>query len=141
MGVSRGLGMPLIVRPGQGSDYGMGRMRSVFHADGAKTDNRYSVSEWWLEPRTSGVGTHAHADGHIFHVLAGTLSLVIDGERTEAPRGSYVVIPGGVEHGFENRGAEHCRFTSINAPAGFEQKMPDIVAWFAKAPHRDLEDA
>lgn len=118
----------------------MGRMRAVFYADGAETDNRYSLSEWWLEPRTPGPGAHSHSDDHIFRVLAGTLSLFIEGERTDVPPGSYAVIPGGVTHYFENHGSEKCGFISINAPAGFEQKMPGIVQWFAENPLGDVAD-
>jgi quercetin dioxygenase-like cupin family protein len=131
----------LIVRPDQGRKYDMGRMRAVFFADGDETDARYSISEWWLEPRTRGPGAHSHPEDHIFHVLTGTLSLLMDGGRTDAPRGSYALIPGGVTHDFENHGAEECGFISINAPAGFEQKMPKIVEWFAENPLGDVADA
>jgi hypothetical protein len=30
----------------------MGRIQSVFKADGAETADRYSISEWWLDPET-----------------------------------------------------------------------------------------
>ncbi|MEO8306968.1 MAG: cupin domain-containing protein [Pseudomonadota bacterium] len=132
---------PLIVRPEQGRKYDMGRMRAVFFADGAETASRYSISEWWLEPRTRGPGTHSHADDHIFYVIVGTLSMFIDGERNDAPRGSYALIPGGIPHDFENRGEEECGFISINVPAGFEQMMPRIVQWFRENPLGDVADA
>jgi quercetin dioxygenase-like cupin family protein len=119
----------------------MGRMRATFFADTAETSAKYSISEWWLDPRTPGPGTHFHEDDHIFYVLTGTLSLLIDGQRTEATRGSYVLIPGGFPHDFENRGTETCGFISINTPAGFEQKMPGIVAWFADNPLGKVADA
>lgn len=131
---------PLIVGSDQGRPYDMGRMRAVFYADGAETDGRYSISEWWLEPNTGGPESHAHADDHIFRVLMGTLSLFIDGVQTDASRGTYAVIPGGVSHYFENRGTKECGFISINVPAGFEQKMPDIVQWFAEKPLGALSD-
>jgi mannose-6-phosphate isomerase-like protein (cupin superfamily) len=115
-------------------------MRAIFFADGAETDSRYSISEWWLEPRTRGPGIHAHPDDHIFYVLVGTVSLVIDGERTDAPRGSYVLIPGGVPHDFENRGTDECGFISINAPGGFEQMMPRIVKWFVENPAGEVTE-
>jgi quercetin dioxygenase-like cupin family protein len=115
-------------------------MRAIFLADGEETDARYSISEWWLEPRTRGPGTHAHSDDHIFYVLAGTVSLLIDGEWTDATRGSYALIPGGVPHDFENRGSEECGFISINAPGGFERSMPGIVRWFADHPLADVAD-
>jgi quercetin dioxygenase-like cupin family protein len=132
---------PLIVRPAEGRTYEMGRMRAVFFADGSETSDRYSISEWWLQPRTRGPGAHAHPDDHIFYVLAGTLSILIDGERSDAPQGSYAVIPGGTRHDFENRGTEQCGFISINTPAGFEKMMPPIVQWFAENPLGDVADA
>jgi quercetin dioxygenase-like cupin family protein len=49
---------------------------------------------------------HAKPEDRIFYVLAGTLSLCLDGEWMDAPRGSYAVIPGGIAHDFENRGAD-----------------------------------
>jgi mannose-6-phosphate isomerase-like protein (cupin superfamily) len=128
-----------VVAPGQGRKYNMGRMRAIFFADGEETGGRYSSSEWWLEPRTHGAGTHAHADDHIFYVLAGTVSLIIHGERTDALRGSYALIPGGVPHAFENRGSEVCGFISINAPAGFEQSMANVKR-FAKHPLQQVAD-
>lgn len=132
---------PLLVRPGEGRAYDMGRMRAVFFADGEETDDRYSISEWWLEARTEGPGVHSHPDDHIFCVLEGTLSLLIDGKRAEAPRGSYALIPGGVSHDFDNPGGEACRFISINVPAGFEQMMPKLVKWFADKPLGDVTTA
>jgi len=132
---------PLIVMPGQGRKYDMGRMRAVFLADGEETADRYSISEWWLDPRTRGPGAHSHPDDHVFYVLTGTLSLFIDDERTDAPRGSYAVIPGGVRHDFENHGESECGFISINAPAGFEQMMPGIVEWLGKNPLGRVADS
>lgn len=125
---------PIVVLPSQGRKYDMGRMRAVFFADSKETQDRYSISEWWLEPQTPGPGAHAHAADHIFYVITGTLSLEIDGERMDAPRGSYAVIPGGTRHDFSNHGDQECGFISINVPAGFEADMPGIVAWFARNP-------
>ncbi len=128
----------LVVRPDEGRAYDMGRMRAVFFADGDQTDHRYSISEWSLEARTEGPGAHSHPDDHVFYVLEGTLSLLIDGQRADAPRGSYALIPGGVSHDFDNPGAEACRFISINVPAGFEQMMPQLVEWFRDNPLGDV---
>jgi hypothetical protein len=38
----------------------MGRIAAIFKADGTETQGRYSISEWWLEPRTQGPGAHSH---------------------------------------------------------------------------------
>ncbi len=130
----------LVVKAGEGRTYNMGRMRAVFFADGEDTDARYSISEWWLEPRTEGPGAHSHAEHHILYVLAGTLTLRIDEARTDAARGAYALIPGGVQHDFENHGADECGFISINAPGGFEQMMPQLVQWFKANPLGDVQE-
>ena len=128
----------LILAPGQGRTYSMGRMRAVFMADNAETDSRYSISEWWLDPHTNGPGTHAHPEDHVFYVIEGTVSIVIDGEWSHAVRGSYALIPGGTPHNFENRDNQRCGFISINVPGGFELVMPRIVQWFAANPLGDV---
>lgn len=127
----------LILPPGQGRLYSMGRMRAIFIADTVETDSRYSVSEWWLEPNTKGPGSHSHPEDHVFYVVEGTVSIAIDGEWSHAVRGSYALIPGGTPHYFENHGSVRCGFISLNVPGGFELKLPGIVEWFAENPLGD----
>ncbi len=118
----------------------MGRMSAIFKADGPETQLGYSISEWWLEPNTRGPGVHAHPDDHVFYIIAGTLSLVLAGQWSQVARGSYVLIPGGTAHDFENRGATRMGFISINVPGGFENKMPRIVAAFADNPPGNVSE-
>ena len=49
----------VVLAPGEGRSYDMGRIQAVFKADGTETDGGYSISEWWLEPNTTGPGTTA----------------------------------------------------------------------------------
>jgi hypothetical protein len=48
-------------------------MHAVFKADGAETEDRYCVSEWWLEAGDSGPGPHSHEDNV---VMAHQISLM-----------------------------------------------------------------
>ncbi|WP_217705448.1 cupin domain-containing protein [Peristeroidobacter soli] len=123
-----------IVPPGQGRVYPMGKMRAVFKADLGETDTRYSISEWWLEPNTTGPGAHSHPEDHVYYVIEGQLSVFFDGAWSQAARGSYILIPGGTAHDFQNRGTQPVGFMSINVPGGFEKQMPGIVEWFAANP-------
>jgi len=118
---------PTIVPPEGGRVYPMGRMRAVFKADGEETAGAYSISEWWLEPRTYGAPVHLHEEDHVYYVIAGTLSVSAEGAWSDAVQGSYVLIPGGTPHSFENRGAAAAGFISFNSPGGFEERVPDIA--------------
>lgn len=128
----------LIVAADRGRRYSMGRMSAIFKADCAETESRYSISEWWLEPNTKGPGTHSHPEDHIFYVIEGSLNLFMDGEWYLAERGAYAIIPGGTPHTFENRGDARCGFMSLNAPGGFELRMPGIVEYLAEHPLGDV---
>jgi quercetin dioxygenase-like cupin family protein len=127
----------VVLAPGEGRAYPMGRIAAVFKADGAETAGRYSISEWWLEPRTRGPGAHAHPEDDIFYVLEGTMSFLVAGDWIDAPKGAFVLVPGGVIHDFENRGAARAGVLNVSVPGGFEEDMPPIRQWFAEHPPGD----
>jgi mannose-6-phosphate isomerase-like protein (cupin superfamily) len=112
----------------------MGRIAAVFKADETETDSRYSISEWWLEPHTKGPGAHSHDEDDIFYVIEGTMSVLVDEQWLDAERGSFVLIPGGVTHDFENRGEVRAGVLNFSVPGPFEPHMPDIAAWFKDNP-------
>ena len=78
---------PVVLGPGEGRSYPMGRIAALFKADGAETQDRYSISEWWLEPHTQGPGTHSHSEDDIFYVIEGTMSVLVGGTWTHAEKG------------------------------------------------------
>lgn len=125
---------PVVLPPGGGRSYPMGRIQAVFKADGAESGNRYAISEWWLEPRTTGPGAHAHAEDDVFYVLAGTMSFLLGDAWLDAPTGSFVLVPAGITHDFENRGDVRAGVLNFSAPGGFEPAMPAISAWFSEHP-------
>jgi mannose-6-phosphate isomerase-like protein (cupin superfamily) len=128
---------PIVLAPGQGRAYPMGRISAVFKADEAETESRYSVSEWFLEPHTQGPGTHSHPEDDLFYVIEGTMSVLVGEEWIEAPRGSFVLVPGGVAHDFENRGSVRAGILNFSSPGPFEPEMRGIAEWFAKYPPKD----
>lgn len=128
---------PVVLGPGEGRAYPMGRIAAVFKADGGQTQSRYSISEWWLEPHTAGPGAHSHAEDDVFYVIAGTMSLRVGDRWIDAPPGSFVLVPGGLTHDFENRGAERAGVLNLSVPGGFESDMPAIAQWFAEHPPKD----
>ena len=102
---------PIILGPGEGRAYALGAMSAVFKADEAETAATYSISEWFLEPHSSGPGPHSHADhDDIFYVIEGVMSLLVGDDWVDAGVGSFVRAPAGVTHDFANRTVFHpCR--------------------------------
>jgi mannose-6-phosphate isomerase-like protein (cupin superfamily) len=125
---------PIFLLPGEGRSYAMGPISSLFKVDGDETAGGYSISEWWLEPFTKGPGAHNHDEDDVFFVLEGTMSFLIGKEWMDAPKGSFVLAPGGTTHDFENRGAVRAGILNISVPGNFEQHMPGIVSWFEEHP-------
>ena len=127
----------IVLAPGGGRAYPMGRLRSIFKADGKETAGTYSVSEWWLDPNTAGPGAHSHDEDHVYYVLEGTMSVRLGKRWVEAGKGAFILIPGGVVHDFENRSAGPAGILSFNNRGGFEDRMAGISEWFAEHPAGD----
>lgn len=122
---------PIVLGPDEGRAYAMPAMRAVFKADGAETGDRYSISEWWVEPHSPGPGAHSHeANDEIFYVIEGTASLLVGDRWIDAPRGSFFFIPAGTTHDFANRSDTRMGLFNVFVPGGFETNMPSIVQWF-----------
>jgi mannose-6-phosphate isomerase-like protein (cupin superfamily) len=128
---------PIVLGPGEGRSYPMGRISALFKADGDESAGLYSISEWWLEPHTQGPGAHAHPEDDVFYVLEGTMSFLVGDEWVDASAGSFVVAPGGVTHDFENRGDVRAGALNVSAPGNFEEAMPAISEWFLEHPPGD----
>ena len=121
--------------PGEGRAYSLGKMRAVFKADHGESDERYAISEWWLEPGCTGPGAHLHEENEeIFYVLEGTASILVGEDWRTLGKGSFLRIPAGVMHDFENRSDAPMGLLNIFMPGGFEKFMPSIVQWFADNP-------
>lgn len=132
---SKSIIQPIIIAPNQGRTYSMGRMSAVFKADLNETNSTVSVSEWWLEPNTEGPHKHSHPETHVYYVIDGTLAIYLQNQGwMNATKGSYIYIPGGSEHSFENRSNHRVGFISFNAPGGFEASLPSIVDYFQAHP-------
>ncbi|MET0144931.1 MAG: cupin domain-containing protein [Ilumatobacteraceae bacterium] len=126
--------VPVVLAPGAGRRYDMGRIQAVFKADGTETTGGYSISEWWLEPETTGPGPHSHPEDDTFYVLDGTMSVLVGDRWIDAPRGSFVLVPGGTLHDFENRGPTRAGVLNFSHPGDFEPHMASIVEWFRDHP-------
>ena len=124
---------PVRLDPGGGREYAMGPVRAVFKADGDETAQAYSISEWWLEANSTGPGAHSHPEDDVFFVIEGTMSILIDDKWIDAPVGSFVLVPGGTTHDFQNRSDARAGVLNFT-PGEFESAMPGIAEWFQHNP-------
>lgn len=125
----------LILLKGEGRTYKCGSMTAIFKADENETDEKYSVSEWWLKPNSGGPGAHLHEDNtEVFYVIEGVVSILIGDQWIDAPKGAFIRIPAKTMHDFENRTNETAAVLNFYIPGGFERNMPSIVKWFEENP-------
>lgn len=123
----------LFVPPGGGRAYDLGPLHSRFLADGVESGDRYCVSEWWLEAGQPGAGAHAHeSNEELFYVLEGTMSFRAGEEWIDAPRGSFLRVPAGTTHDFQNRSDARAGVLNVFLPGGFEALMPGLLAYVAE---------
>ena len=121
----------LILTKGQGRVYNCGTMTAIFKADENETNEKYSISEWWLEPNSSGPGAHIHEDNdEVFYVLEGTISILVGDRWVEAEKGTFLRIPPKTIHDFKNQTNQKTGVLNFFIPGGFERNMPAIVNWF-----------
>ncbi len=125
---------PIVLPPGGGRRYDMPGIRATFKADGAETADAYSISTWRLDPHCTGPGAHDHPEDDVFVVTEGVMSLFVGGEWVDAPVGTFVLVPGGATHDFENRSDAPATVLNISAPGAFEPRMPGIAEWFEQHP-------
>lgn len=67
------------------------------------------------------LGLHRHAPAEVYHVVEGAGTVVLGGEEHAVGAGSAVFIPGDVEHGVQNTGAEVLRFFYAFAVDSFDE--------------------
>lgn len=121
----------IILTKGEGRVYNCGTMSAIFKADENETNEKYSVSEWWLEPDSDGPGEHFHEENdEVFYVLEGTPSFLIGDKWIDADKGTFLRIPAKMIHDFKNNTGSKTGILNFFIPGGFERNMPSIVKWF-----------
>ena len=92
------------------------------------------MSEWSVEPGAPGHGPHHHdANEELFLVTEGTMSFLVGDEWIDAPAGTFLRVPAGVTHDFENRTDEPATAFNVFIPGGFEGPFRE---WVERAPAR-----
>ena len=111
----------VIVRPGEGL-----RVGNVEFLALSEHTPRFNASIITMAPHRHGPSSHVHRhEDDAFLILDGELTFTVGGEEVAAPPGTFVLVPPGVEHTFENRTETPVRILNIHAPAGFDLRLRD----------------
>jgi quercetin dioxygenase-like cupin family protein len=112
-GIAVGPGERETVRSAIGGDI-------IFILRGEQTNGALSVLENLIPPG-EGPPLHLHTrEDEMVYVLEGDLRWKLGDELTTAGPGSFIYIPRGLRHGWQNVGKEPSRMLFSFAPAGFE---------------------
>ena len=86
-------------------------------------------------PPFEGPPLHSHREeDESWFVIAGNLRFRVDDEVTSAPQGSFVLVPRGTPHCFQNVGDTDARILVLFTPAGMET----FFDRFSEVPKEDV---
>src|SRR5258708_40252328 len=92
----------------------------TFKARGEQPDGPLTAFEKTIGP-LDGPPLHVHAnEDEAFYVLEGQLRFRLDAELKSAPAGSFVFVPRGTPHCFQNIGDRPARILVLFTPTGME---------------------
>lgn len=93
----------------------------TFKARGEETGGSLTLFENVIPPG-EGPPAHVHAaEDEAWYVLEGELRFLLGDELASAPAGSFVFVPRGVRHCFQNVGDAPARIVVLFTPAGMER--------------------
>jgi mannose-6-phosphate isomerase-like protein (cupin superfamily) len=99
---------PIVVRPGEGRRVG----NVEFLARTADTP-RFTLGIIEMAPDRE-LEVHVHdAEDDAFYILEGTMTFLLGDDAVTAPRGTFVLVPPGVRHGFRNDGPTPVRMLNV----------------------------
>jgi quercetin dioxygenase-like cupin family protein len=113
---------PYAVAPGEGATIqGPAGGPLTFKARGEQTNGALTLFENLIAPG-DGPPFHTHADeDESWYVLEGALRFRLGEKIASAPAGSFVFVPRGTPHCFQNIGEEPARIIVMFTPSGMER--------------------
>ena len=109
---------PVIVWPGEGH-----RVGNVEFLARTTDTPRFNFGIIEMAPG-HGMDQHVHEEeDDSFYILEGEMTFLFGEEKALAPPGTFLLVPPGTSHGFENEGRAPARMLNIHAPAGFDRRI------------------
>jgi len=95
----------------------------TFYALGEDTGGAFTLFEEILAPQDRALPHLHHEEDQAFYVLEGDCQFVCDGHAFAAGKGSFVYVPRGIVHSYQNVGTEPGRLLILSTPAGGTERL------------------
>jgi mannose-6-phosphate isomerase-like protein (cupin superfamily) len=95
----------------------------TFYALGEDTGGAFTLFEEALAPQERAMPHLHHEEDQAFYVLEGDHQFICDGRAFAAGAGSFVYVPRGTVHSYENVGTEPGRLLILSTPAGGTERL------------------
>jgi quercetin dioxygenase-like cupin family protein len=131
------------VAPGAGRKLWVTDELMTFKVLGEDTGGAYSLTDSVVPPQGGPPPHIHHREDEAFWVLEGELEIRVGEEVFMAGAGSFVHLPKGVLHSYENVGSGPARFLTLMVPAGLEKFFEEVGkpgADLSSPPPFDAED-
>lgn len=98
----------------------------TFKATGEDTGGKYALTDSVVPPRGGPPPHIQHREDESFWVLEGELEFLVGEGTIRAGAGSFVHVPRGTLHTYENVGTGPARFLTLMVPAGLEKFFEEV---------------
>ena len=113
----------------QGKSVHFGGTGAIYKLLGEQTRGTLALVEHTVAPNTLAAPPHTHRDeDEISYVLEGDLTIQVGEQLIQAPVGTLVVKPRGIQHCFWNAGSAPARLLEMITPAGLEQYFEELAS-------------
>jgi mannose-6-phosphate isomerase-like protein (cupin superfamily) len=111
------------VPPGRGKSVWFNGGLVTFYALGEDTGGAFTLFEEAVAPQDRALPHLHHEEDQAFYVLEGKLEFYCDDRTFTADVGSFVYVPRGTTHSYENLGTEPGRLLILSTPAGGTERI------------------
>jgi len=115
-----------LVPPGEGKKLWVTDELMTLKASGEDTGGAYSLADSMVPPQGGPPPHIHHREDEAFWVLEGELEVSVGENRFRAGTGSFVHLPRGVLHSYQNVGTAPARFLTLMVPAGLERFFEEV---------------
>ena len=98
----------------------------TFKASGEDTGGAYSLTDSMVPPQGDPPPHIHHREDEAFRVLEGELAVSVGENKFKAGAGSFVHLPKGVLHSYQNVGTGPARLLTLMVPAGLERFVEEV---------------